>query len=564
MLGRLKSASSALAISRRAFVAGAGVVAGIAATGLPARRARAQAGAATLRIGQLTLGGENMDPAVEVRTPALNIHMMLYDCIVEIGPNNEVIPGIAESWSTDESGTVWTFKIRQGVQFHGGYGEVTSEDVVYSLDRYLAPDAKTSGRGTIVAAIESAVALDPYTVEIRTKGRVSGLLQLLSPHQVGTGVVYCKKYMLEEGGPTFEEQTALMNQRPIGSGPYEFEGRVRGQSMTFRAIENHWRVSPQVRRVEWLLIPDPSTQLFMLQSGELDMVELDADRAGQIQDAEGIAIYSIRNGIDFGLNVYATYSETAKSLPTSDVRVRHALSKAIDRKTIIETLMRGYAQLPQVSWGVAASADGIDIEDHKEWAEDLATYDPEGARALLAEAGYPDGFGGVKILMAQPNGGLPNMVEVTLAVAAQWAKVGVDVEIAPMEYTNLRPYLVGDQEDPFIGGQIVPFSNQPRLTAENFLSIFFKYVGGAPNHSQLLKSEELNALMAEMKETIDPDARNEVGKKAFGIVRDSWVSLHVLTADAVYGVNSDLVANWAPTPDYAFLARQIERMELVA
>ncbi|WP_417725142.1 ABC transporter substrate-binding protein [Salipiger sp.] len=541
-------------ISRRAFIAG---TAGIAATAtLPGRVFARETG--TLRIGQIALGGENLDPTIEVRSTVSHIHLMLYDCLFEIGPDSELIPGLAESHTVDESGTVWTFKLREGVQFHGGYGEVTAEDAVFSINRWMQPEVASSGRTALVDAVKDMRVIDRYTFEISTGTVKASLPYLFSPHESATGIVFSRKYLLEEGGESFDEQTRLMNKLPIGSGPYQFVSRTRGQGMTFEAVDNHWRVSPEVRRVEWVLIPDPSTQLVMLQSGELDLVELDPDRVRQIEGAQDTSIYTFPGGLDYGIMIYFSFSDAAKSVPTSDVRVRHALSKAIDRKTIIDTLMHGFAKLPLAPWGVAPTADAVDLAASKPWADELATYDPEGAKALLAEAGYTDGLT-LSMKLANRNGALPNTIEVTLAIVAQWAKIGVKVDIETIEYTTLRPYLNGDPDDPYIAGALVPFSNQPRFTSENFMIPWLK---SGVKKTYLLDDPKLNALIEDIGQEPDAARRTALGTEAWDIVRDGWTSIHVLMADTLYGADNRSIASWQTRPGWAFLSRQIETIKV--
>lgn len=526
-------------LNRRGFLGTVLSIPVLTALGMPAFAAATP----RLRVALASLGGEQMDPAIEARASVFEIWLMVYENLVEIGPNNELAPGLAESWSVDETGKIWTFKLREGVQFHDGWGEMTAEDAVFSLNRWMDKRVTAPSRSLLVSAVEKIEQIDTYRFAVHTRRVVASLPYLMSPHEAVTGIVFSKKHLTEAGGADFTAQSDALNKQPVGTGPYRFVSRRRGESMLFEAHATYWNAQPAMREVEVLLIPDPSTQVAMLQSGDVDMISVDFDRAEALKGDDSVKIYDFANSVDFGFLFYATYAEPAKGTPLADVRVRHALSKAIDRQTLIDALLYGNAHLPNVPWPMSASAEGIVAEDYAGWAADIARYDPEGAKALLAEAGYPDGFSGARLYLTHFPGTLANAQQVVLAIAQMWEKIGVSIQIETMDFPNLRPRLVGDPESPQISPSIVPFSAPPRFTTENLLTIWYQYQGRDSAKSQLVHLPQVDTAIADLESALSPEVRREVSKEILARLNEEWVAVPILTSSVLVAVNARLVGS---------------------
>lgn len=528
-------------VSRRGFLASAFAFAAAGAIGSPSFAASG----GRLRAAMASFGSEQMDPASETRHAVFEIWLMVYENLIEIGEDNALVPGLAESWSVDSTGLIWTFVLRKGVQFHKGWGEMTADDAVFSLERWMNPKAVASSRPMLMATIDKVVKTGDYSFEIHTKSVAASLPYLLSPHEATTGLVFSKKYLLEEGGEAFEDQNALLNKEPIGTGPYQLVERRRGESLLFEAVADHWRAKPEMKEVELLLVPDASTQTAMLQSGDVDLISIDFDRAATLQGDPNIAIHEFKNSIDFGLLFYATYGTPATGTPLADVRVRQALSKSIDRQTIIDALLGGNANLPSVPWGISPSGDGINPEDFKDWADDLATYDLDGAKALLAEAGYPDGFEGARLYLTHFPGSLSNAQQVVLAMSQMWSKIGIKVNIELMDYPNLRPRMIGDPNSDLIAPSIVPFSSAPRFTPTTWLAIWYRFQALDANKTQFTNDPELIAQVEEtinlLSSELDAELRRNAIVKMMSTLNDQWLSVPVLTSSVLIAVNAQSI-----------------------
>src|SRR5690606_3921186 len=183
-------------------------------------------------------------------------------------------------WQGSEEGRTWTFHLRQGVQFHGGFGELTADDVVFSLTR--SADPERSSHAAQMAALESVTAIDPYTVEVQLKTPVPLFLGLVA--NARQGLIISKKAAEELGDGNYE-------QRPIGTGPFEFVEYLPQQYVTLRAFEDHFRGAPEIDEITYRYISSDNTRELAFRNGEIDLFygrrEQDwVERMRDVADAE--------------------------------------------------------------------------------------------------------------------------------------------------------------------------------------------------------------------------------------------------------------------------------------
>ena len=410
----------------------------------------------TLNVGQKELGPYFGSPKLSGNpqiflnsaapiTETLGIHAFEGDA---------VLPMLAESWEVSADGIVWTFNIRQGVEFHKGYGEMTAEDVQFSFEQVAT--SEKHARSSVVAEIffaedGSRTVTDTYTWVIDSGIAFSDIpiLELLgTPRSVGAWVV-SKKQFEEEG----EEEA---NRNTTATGPWEIGAWESGQFWELNAIENHWRQTPAfAKMIEWE-IPEESARVAGFKTGNLDTFVMALDSISEIEAVGGAQLMQVANAAQSGLNFYgATYLNARDSdepWPNFDpelawvsesaddeseswktvVKVRNALSIAIDRQTIIDELLLGFGH-PNVLQGWGGPQEAC-YESDMVWE-----YDPEAAKALLVEAGYPNGF---DITLTAAVRGAPSEVEACEAVAQYWEDIGVNVTLQSLPYGTLRPTLV--------------------------------------------------------------------------------------------------------------------------
>ncbi|MEZ5261111.1 MAG: ABC transporter substrate-binding protein [Acidimicrobiales bacterium] len=339
----------------------------------------------------------------------------LYDALSRFdlsdpGKIPDVVPALAESWEPNEDLTVWTFKLRPGVTFHDGE-PWNADAAMFNLDRILVESSPqyypelNAQAGLAIGGIESARKVDDMTIEISTKGPWSHL-----PADLTTIFFGSPKAIQELGNDGF-------GKNPVGTGPFKFKEFVQGQRLVMDRNPDYWRGAPKVETVILRPIPDPTARVAALRSGEVNWIEVPLPDDVESLEAEGFTVHL--NSYD---HEWPWVLDTSKA-PFDDKRVRQALNYAIDRESLANDILQGTASpLPQA----AAEANFAFRKEN-----DLYTYDPDKAKELLAEAGYPDGF---SFRLSFPTSGSGNMVPIPMneALQADLAEVGVKVQLEPI------------------------------------------------------------------------------------------------------------------------------------
>ena len=351
----------------------------------------------------------------------------------------EVEPDLAESWTMAPEGTIWTFKLRKGVQFHKGFGEMTAEDVKFSFERQIN---KTPGTryGVNLDVIKSIEVVDPYTVQIALKAYDPIFLLRMVGYQNG--------YIVSKKAATNHEQ---FKWNPIGTGPFYFERHSPREKIVLKAFDKFAGGRPQIDEVQWFDVPEDATKLIGLEKGTFDMLYpevVTADFADQVKKMGAVMDRRGPGGQErFYINTEAK--------PFDDIRVRKAFMHAIDRKVIKETMYPGgLAQL-------ATSCVPTGYFGHIPMT--FPEHNPALAKKLLAEAGHPNGLT-IKPYFISKSFFYPKVL--TLA-QEQLKQAGINVELQIVEHAtyhdNIRKNL-----NPFVlyGGT--------RITdADPWLSLFF-------------------------------------------------------------------------------------------
>ncbi len=383
------------------------------------------AAAAELRIG-LSADVTTLDPHFVAAQPNLTVQMHIFDALVRIDERGRVVPGIALSWSTPDPLT-WELKLKPGVKFHDG-SELTAEDIVYSLGRPLTIKGSPGGFSTYVRPITAKEIVDRHTLRLKTAAPYGALLQDLA-HVL----IVSKRAAERAAGEDFDSGKAA-----IGTGPYKLVKFARGDRVQLARHEAYWGARPEWDSVSLRILPNDPTRTAALLSGELDAIENvpTADLARlRKSPAHRLAQTVSWRTILIHLDQYRTpppgvTDKAGKPLATNpfkDVRVRQALSKAINRQAIVERVMESLAQA--ASNVVSPSVIGHDPAVKPE------AYDPEGARKLLAEAGYPNGF---SMTLATPNNRYINDEQVAQACAQMFSRIGIATKV---EALPLAAYL---------------------------------------------------------------------------------------------------------------------------
>ena len=415
-------------------------------------------------VGKLTMGQEEIN--VFSGHPALSVNPQLF--VITTAPvveglmvwnsNLEAEPLLAESWSISDDFATWTFNIRKGVQFHKGYGEMTAEDVAWSYSHWITntKHARATALQRFWAHPEGSVeVVDSHTLVVNTGDAMPDVI-MSEFHRIPSGIaswVTSKKQSDELGVEAADKDIAA-------TGPWEIIEHRPAQFWRMRAVENHWRKTPHFAELEFQEIPEQSTRLAGFQTGHLDTFVMAFDSIPLIQEmpearllqvpdqAAGEMLLHLHGGLYFNLGTDKLEAAYDPDLPWVSAnpdlnsaewdqarKVRQALVMAVDSQTIVETLLQGYAQRSPVGVG------GYSYSAHRFPDIPMLEYDPEGAKRLLAEAGYPDG--GFSITLVPALRGAPAEVEVAEAIAVMWEDIGVDVKLQNIPYGTYRPTVIG-------------------------------------------------------------------------------------------------------------------------
>ena len=365
--------------------------------------------------------------AIQGDPPSLDMHQEstflvmipfgnVYNTLVRFDPHNypKIVGDLAESWTTSEDGTVWTFKLHQGVKFHDGT-VMTSADVKASWDKILNPPKGTvSARRSYYQMVESVEATDDHTVVFKLNYPAASFLPLLA---LPYNFIYAKK-MLDQDVNWYKKQAN-------GTGPFMFKKLVRGSSLEFERNPNYFKKGlPYMDGVKYYMIKDLSARAKSVRSGRTD-VELRGFPPAEVeamkeQMGDKLVVRYPRINLGWGVSFNVTQK------PFDDERVRKALSLAIDRYDMAKTLdplsglnIVGGPFHPDTPFALPPE----ELQQLPGWGKDHAANIAE-AKKLLAEAGYPDGFKG---MLQNRSVKLP-YIDFGVYLVTSWKKIGVDLE----------------------------------------------------------------------------------------------------------------------------------------
>ena len=345
----------------------------------------------------------------------------IFDCLVDVevdaDGNSKIVPSLAENWDISDDGLEYTFHLRQGVKFHNG-NDFTAEDVAYTFHRMLTVEGgvntefidQIKGADELLAGetdtLEGVEVVDDYTIKVTLKEPFAGFLASIS----SPGVSIYDSEATEAAGDQFGMDPAVT----VGTGPFEFSSWSFNNQLVLTRNEDYWKGASKLPGVVIKIIPDTETQSMMFESGELDILDLDyaADSVDRFTETYPDQIVQ---GPRVGI-VYFTMNFNKE--PFQDVRVRKAVQMSIDRQAILDALYGGRGQVEQGIFPHGLIGFNPDQEEIK--------YDPEAAKALLAEAGYADGF---DMEIAADSSASDTMTMALEIVSDQLAEVGIRAEI---------------------------------------------------------------------------------------------------------------------------------------
>ncbi len=422
----------------------------------------------------------------------------------------DLTPGLATEWSVDPADPKrWIFTLRAGVRFHDG-SLLTADDIIWNFDRHLNKDAKhydkaSASYATYTSQVAAYEKLGDDKIVLTTKVPYSMLPYLISR----VFIVSPRQY--EAVGSDW----LAFQAKPSGTGPFKVVSVTRQTSIELERNADYWDATriPKVEKLVLMPIPDANTRVAALRSGQVDWIEFPMPDSIPSLQAAGFQIVTKPY-----LHVWSWRFNLVEDGPLKDVRVRQALNYAIDREGMVGLLN-----------GTAVPAVGIYAKENKFFGEPANAYgyDPEKAKALLAEAGYgPDKPFDVSVLL--PTAGSGNMVPLPMAefIQQSLAEFGVNVRY---EVADWGTVLQGMRTAPGTAG--VPHRDainhgQPFGDPTNFYSNVTS-MGGTSNWGQY-RNEEADRLMAEAFSTFDKDKQDALIARAHAIVVDEAPRLFIV------------------------------------
>ncbi|WP_415716285.1 ABC transporter substrate-binding protein [Roseibium sp.] len=474
------------------------------------------AGAAELRWSSPT-DPQTMDPHAVNSAPVLGFLNNVYEGLVRRDKNMQIEGSLAESWEP-LGADGWRFKLREGVKFHDG-SDLTAEDVLFSYERASSEEADTS---SWFSPVKEVKIVDDYTIDFLTHAP-----NPIFPDSIANFMIMDKGWSEANNAvrPAKESETyATLNAN--GTGPFRLASREPGVQTVLEPFDGWWdEKEHNLTKATFMPIANPATAVSGLLSGQVDLINpVPVQDVNRIESQDGLTLHQgiearvIMLGFGHGHDALKYSAETADKNPFQDVKVRQAVQKAIKAEALVDKIMRGNAE-------VASQLVSPQMKGYSESASNRTGYDPDGAKALLAEAGYADGFSfGLKC----PNDRYINDEALCKAMAAMLTQAGMKADLNAMPVRNYWPelragnfdmYLLGWSPGTFDAEHPVRFlvttkNDEKKLGSWNF---------GRYSNARV------DELLPLIQKEIDPKERQAMLDEVAGIIRDDvvYVPLHI-------------------------------------
>ena len=442
----------------------------------------------------------------------------LYEHLITTDEDGNFVGELAEEWLLSDDGLTWVFTIREGVKFHNG-DDFTAHDAKFSIERIMEEGSMSPWIGEYTDTIASIETPSDYILVINCN-----LVNYFFYASIWGCPMVPKNYIEEHGSEYF-------NEHPIGTAPWKFVELVPGVSIEFEAVPNHWRLTPEFATLIVELVPEASTSLAKLRNGETDIVAVNLDEALDMQD-EGYRLQTLGNPTVPVITMLGTWASDG---PLGDVRVRKALSLAINREEIIAEFFNGLAEKGGVIWTSPLS-----------WGYDPAwtstgpwfQYDTTTAEALLVEAGYPDAFAD-PVVKLYSHGFPAWLSDFNLILSGYWEAIGVETEVIPIDMGQLRGMMYADPYPPELAGTCSVWN----MPTTRMPIAFIESAHHSTGNWRLLMDTEWDALHASIKTAPDQADQLALFRETVEYTLDEYVCPGIVYLFPYYAV-SDIVGEF--------------------
>ncbi len=448
-----------------------------------------------------------LDPALVVDVSGGMLTSKLFNGLVKYGEEMKIVPDIAQNWDISKNGKVYTFYLKQGVQFTNGRN-VEALDFKYSIERVLNPRTK-SPRTWVFDRIAGAkdfmsgktadcsglVIKDKYTLQITLEEPFAPFLGFLA---MPTGYVVPKEEV-EKWGEDFSRHV-------IGTGPFKLDQWQHDERIVLVANTDYFDSKPKVKRLEYRIIPEELTAWAEFEAGNLDAISIPSSEFERIINNPKWQKYIVSQA---GMNVYYLGLNCQKP-PFDKIEVRQALNYAVNKEIILNTVLknRGISSHGPIPPGIEGYSTRIKPYE----------YNPRKAKELLTKAGFPDGLA-MKIYQKNSR----EVLEITEILQAQLKEIGIQAEIVQLEWTTLKEMINQGKTESFYLAWIADYPD-----AENFLTPLFhsKNFGSGGNRA-FYKNEEVDKLIEQTQQTTNSVERIKLYQQIEGKIHHEcpWIFL---------------------------------------
>ncbi|KAA2214383.1 ABC transporter substrate-binding protein [Teichococcus oryzae] len=468
----------------------------------------------------------SIDPQYYTLTPSIQVSTHLFDALVERDENSRTKPALAESWRLVDD-TTWEFTLRSGVKFHNGE-TLVAEDVAYSLRRVPTVQSPSSF-AVYTRAITAVEVVDERRIRFKTASPYPQL-----PNDLAAVAILPRS--LGENVPSADFNNG---RAAIGTGPFRFVSYSPNDRVRMERNEDYWGTKPEWRTLDYRIVTNSGPRVAALLSGDVGMIDnvptpdlAKLRKDDRITIVEGNSLRLIFLGLDMfrdgdSPDITGPNGEKLGKNPLQDRRVREAMSVAINREAIVRRVMEGAAVaagqfMPEGAFGYNPAIP-------------VPGFDPNRAKALLAEAGYPNGF---SLILRGPNDRYVNDEQILQVVAQLWSRIGIKTQVDAQPLATLIGRLNRFEASAYLLG----WSNstgEPSTSLRAVLGTRGSPGLGLSNYGRY-SSPEMDALTAEGLRTLDEAAREKKLQDAMAIAMRDVAVIPLHTQKSVWGLRRGL------------------------